>query len=381
MQGGDVADVVGVFGFVGRIANAAALVAQAFFHRHPVVACVDELHLAFAVWLFVVGQHPYVGADAGVVKQLLGQRNHGFKPVVFDDPAANFGFAPARIACEQRRTVEHDADAAAALIGRAHLVDHVLQKQQCAVVDAWGARTKAAIETELARLVFDVALLLLPLHTKRRVGQHVIEAALLALLVAGVGILGEGVAQGDVVGIFAFDEHVGAADGPGLVVPVLAVQQWVGIAVEVADVFFGHRQHAARATGWVVDGFDNVAAAQVLLWCQQQIDHQFDDFARGEVLPGFFVGLLRPNPNQLLKHIAHLHGSLVCGQAGKAQVEGGELLDDLEQQVLFGHFGDLFTKLEMVEDGPDVGRVAVDVAVEVGGEVAGVVQQRVAPLL
>ena len=39
--------------------------------------------------------------------------------------------------------------------------------------------------------------------------------------------------------------------------------------------------------------------------------------------------------------------------------------------------GALLAKLEALEDGADVGRVAVDVAVEIGGEVARVVQQRV----
>ena len=42
------ADVVGVFLLVGRIADAAAFVAEAFLHLHPELAGVDELHLAFA---------------------------------------------------------------------------------------------------------------------------------------------------------------------------------------------------------------------------------------------------------------------------------------------------------------------------------------------
>jgi len=124
-----------------------------------------------------------------------------------------------------------------------------------------------------------------------------------------------------------------------------------------------------------------VAAAQVLLGCQQQVDHQLDNLARREVLPSFFVGLFRADPDQLFEHITHLHGRLVGRQARKAQVEGGELLDHLKQQVLLGHLADLLTKLEVIKDGADVGRVAVDVAVEIGREVAGVVQQRVTSLL
>ena len=294
---------------------------------------------------------------------MFGQRDHGFEPVVLDDPAADFGFTTASVAGEQRRAIEHDADAAAAFFGAAHLVDHVLQEQQGTVVDARRACTKAALVAQGVALVLDVALLLLPLHAKRWVGQHVVEAAFLALFVAGVGIFGEGVAHGDVVGVFALDEHVGTADGPGFVVPVLPVQMRLGFAVEITDVLFGHRQHATRAAGRVIDGFDDVAAAQVLLWREQQVDHQLDDLARGEMLPGFFVGLFRADPDQFFEHIAHLHGGLVGGQADKAQVKGGELLDNLEQQVFLGHFGDLLTKFEMIEDGADVGRIAVDVAV------------------
>jgi hypothetical protein len=53
----------------------------------------------------------------------------------------------------------------------------------------------------------------------------------------------------------------------------------------------------------------------------------------------------------------------------------------LEQQVFLGHLGDLLTEFEMIKDGADVGRVAVDVAVEIGREIAGIVQQGVAPFL
>ena len=46
---------------------------------------------------------------------------------------------------------------------------------------------------------------------------------------------------------------------------------------------------------------------QILFRGQQQVDHQLDDLARGEVLPGLLVRLLRPDPDQLFEDIAHLH--------------------------------------------------------------------------
>ena len=106
--------------------------------------------------------------------------------------------------------------------GGAHLRDHVLQEEQRAIVDARQARAEAAVVAERVALVLDVLLLLLPLHAEGRIGEHVVERPFLAVGVAVEAVLGEGVAEDDVVGVLALDEHVGPADGPGLVVPVLA---------------------------------------------------------------------------------------------------------------------------------------------------------------
>ena len=124
---------------------------------------------------------------------------------------------------------------------------------------------EATVVSEDSRLVLDVPLLLLPLHAERRVGQHVVEGALLAVGVAVEAVLGEGVAENDVVGVLALDEHVRLADRPGFVVPVLPEQVRVGFGVQVADVLLGHREHAAGAAGRIVDGLDDVALAKVLL--------------------------------------------------------------------------------------------------------------------
>lgn len=113
-------------------------------------------------------------------------------------------------------------------------------------------------------LLDDEALLLLPFHAEGRVRQHIVEGEALAFLVAVEAVLGEGVAQDDVVGVGTLDEHVRLADCPGFVVPVLPEQNRVGLAVQACDVGGGLRQHAARATGGVVDRLDDVAAAQIL---------------------------------------------------------------------------------------------------------------------
>ena len=155
-------------------------------------------------------------------------------------------------------------------------------------------------------LLLDEALLLLPLHAEGRIGQHVVEGDLLAVCVAIEAVLGEGVAEDDVVGVLALDQHVGLADRPGFVVPVLAEEERIGVGVEIADVFLRYRQHAAGAAGRIVDGLDHVAPAKVLLRREQKVDHQLDHLARCEVLAGLLVRLLGADPDELLEDIAHL---------------------------------------------------------------------------
>ena len=220
--------------------------------------------------------------------------------------------------------------------------------------------------------MLDVLLLLLPLHAEGRIGEHVVEGALLAVGVAVEAVLGEGVAEDDVVGVLALDEHVRLADGPGLVVPVLAEQLRVGVGVELADVLLGHREHAAGAAGRVVDGLDDVALAQVLLRREQEVDHQLDHLARSEVLPGLLVRLLRADPDELLEDVAHLdvvHARQARGRSRR------ERLDDLVEQVLLRHAGDLLVEREALHDLADVLREAVDVGVEVRRELVRVVEQ------
>ena len=302
---------------------------------------------------------------------MLGQGDDGLQPVVFDDPAADFALAAAGVAGEEGRAVEDDGEAAAAVLRGAHLGQHVLEKEERAVVHARRARAEAPAEAKGVALLFDVALLLLPLHAEGRVGEHVIEGPFLAVGGAVKAVLGEGVAEDDVIGVLALDEHVGLADGPGFVVPVLAEELRLGVGVEVADVLLGHGQHAAGAAGGVIDGFDDVAAGEVFLRREEEIDHELDHLARGEVFPGLLVGLFRADPDEFLEDVAHLD---VVHARGR-EVDGGERLDDEVEQVFLGHPGDLRAEIEPLHDGADVGREAVDVAVEIGRELVGVIQQ------
>ena len=114
-----------------------------------------------------------------------------------------------------------------------------------------------------------------------------------------------------------------------------------------------------------------MALAQVPFGRQQQVDHQLDHLARREVLPGLLVGLLRPDADELLEDIAHLH----IVHPFRREVDSGEALHHLVEQVLLLHAGDLPVEGEALHDLAHVGRESVDVGVQIGGDLVRVVQQ------
>ena len=84
--------------------------------------------------------------------------------------------ASAGAAGEQRRAVEHDGDAAAAgavVPNGLSLGQHVLQEQQSAVGDPRQPGPEAPVPAQGVAFGGDGLLLLLPLNSERRVGQHV----------------------------------------------------------------------------------------------------------------------------------------------------------------------------------------------------------------
>ena len=163
-----------------------------------------------------------------------------------------------------------------------------------------------------------------PVHAERRVGDAVVEA------LAPVPVLGERVAVDDVAGVLALDEHVGQADRVGLGVELLAVEAHDGLAVEAVDLVLGLGEHAAGAAGAVEDGADGAGLAQHLLVAvEQEVDHQLDDLARGEVLAGGLVGRLGEAADQLLEDGAHVG----VRDAGGMQVDVADARDDLVEQV------------------------------------------------
>jgi hypothetical protein len=156
-----------------------------------------------------------------------------------------------------------------------------------------------------------------------------------------VAVIRQGVAEADVGNILALDQHVGLADGVGLGVEFLAEHGQPRLGVVLFQVLAGHRQHAAGACRGVVDGAHHARLGQhVVVFDEQQVDHQADDFARGEVLAGGFVGDFGELADQLLEDTAHL----VLLHRLRVQVDLGEALGDLVEQPGLGQPLDLGMK-------------------------------------
>ena len=117
---------------------------------------------------------------------------------------------------------------------------------------------------------------------------HASEEAL-----ATVAILGQGIAKDNVGGVLTLNQHVGQANGVGLLVEFLVVEVNAGSPVEGRDVCVNLRKHASRAAGAVVDGADDALLGQRLLVAiEQEVAHQAHHLAWREVLACRFVALL-----------------------------------------------------------------------------------------
>ena len=104
---------------------------------------------------------------------------------------------------------------------------------------------------------------------------------------------------------------------------------------------------------------------------EQQVHHEPDDLARGEVLTGGLVRQLRELADQFLVEVAHLDVRHDVG----VQVDVGELADDLVQQVGPSQPVDLDAEVELVDDVPGGLGEAPDVQLERVGDRVRVVQQ------
>ena len=109
------------------------------------------------------------------------------------------------------------------------------------------------------------------------------------------------------VGVLALDDHVGLADGVGLGVQLLAEDLERGVGVQLARGTPRRPTACRRCRSRVVEGADDARLGErVVVLDEQQVDHQADDLAGGEVLAGGLVRVLGELADQLLEDVAHL---------------------------------------------------------------------------
>ena len=341
-----------------------ALVAQAAAHGLPLGGGVDELHLADAARGLLLGEHPDVDADSGVVEQVARKAHDGLHVVFLEQPAAGLRLARGRAAREERRAVGDDAGAAVVR----KLVDDVLHEEQLHVARGRQAGREAAIDPLglLAHGLLDAVARVLAAPGLAEGRVHEYEAH----LVVGEAVLLHGVGKADVLGALALDEHVGQADGVGVGDDLLAVEVDVGLGAGAVELLLGAREHAARAAGEVAHLDDLARRGEVLAALREgKAREQADYLARGVVVAG--LGVLGEAADDFLEHVAHGH---VVDRLG-VEVELGELTDDAGELGALPHLLDLLVKLEVGEDLLDVGREGVDVGLEVGRQRRGVGQE------
>src|SRR5699024_8389786 len=110
-------------------------------------------------------------------------------------------------------------------------------------------------------------------------------------------------------------------------------------------------QHPAGPGRVVIDLPDNAGGVQVGVLRQQDGDHQVDHLPGGEVLTGGFVGSLGKLADEFFEDVPHLR----VVHIPRVQVRPGEVLQDLQEQVVGREVHDGVFELVLLEDVPDVG--------------------------
>jgi hypothetical protein len=191
-------------------------------------------------------------------------------------------------------------------------------------------------------------------------------------VVGGETVLGEGVAEDDPVRVLAFDHQVGPGDRPGFRVELLTEHLQACSGVELRQMLLPAGEHPAGAAGRVKHRPDRCGPAQgVVVLAEQDVDHEPDHLARGEVLSGCLVAHLRELPEQLFEDVAH---RLVRNAVG-VEVNVGEAGQDQIQQARVVEPGDLVVEAIPLDYFGRTRGEPRDVGAEVRRHVVGVVQQ------
>jgi hypothetical protein len=119
----------------------------------------------------------------------------------------------------------------------------------------------------------------------------------------------------------------------------------------------------------VEQGADRALLAEdVIVGKEEQVHHEADDLARGEVVPRLFVRGFIEFANEFFEGPAHFE----IGDGIGVQVDFAELLDQLEEAVGFVELLDLLIETEGFEQRAHFRGEAVDIVQQILGEVVRV---------
>lgn len=328
--------------------------AEAFFHFGCKAGSVDELDFVLAMSGFFVVKDPEVGGDRGVVEHFRRQCDQCVEQVVVEDVLANVGLARASVASEQGGAVEHYTDTTTVGV---HFVDEVLDEEHGAVGRAWEPCGEAP-----SGIGFDGSLFGLPIDTEGGVCTHELELGGSEL------VIGESVAEFDMTGVLAFEEHVGFADGIGLLLDFLTeVNDSGGVYAMAGEDFFGDGEDAASAAGGVVE--EEVGVNRDVDGVDKGVSEELDDVAWGVKLAGGFVDGIRELADEFFKDDAHVG----VGDVFRGEVDAEESLEDVLQEAGVGEALEDARKVEVDKDVLDGGGESCEVLSDVSVEGLGVV--------
>ncbi len=238
----------------------------------------------------------------------------------------------------------------------------MLEEEERAVVHPRQPGPEPPLEAPSLVLVFDFGLLALPVDPERRVREEVVELFACELIVDEAVSEPHVVARAVVVDLF--HEHVGGGGGVGALVVVLAVDVELRGRVVLTEVVLGLGEHASRAASGVEQRAHGARRGEeVVVFHEEDVHHEPDDLAGGEVVASGFVGELVETADEVFEDEAHLG----VGNGAGVEVDVAELGDDHVEDARLVHLRDLGFELEVVEDLLDVGGEAPDV----GGQVLG----------
>ena len=254
-----------------------------------------------------------------------------------------------------------------------HLRRHVGEEEHLPVAGAGDERQFLALVHHLEARVAHAVLaahrfeVLLPALAVGRVGEHEVELLGREGVVRRAWTIPRRRRCGRRSRLRPSEQHVRLADGVGLGVDLLAVEQALDLLAALRadrrERLLADGEHAAGAAGAVVEqvgaGLDLGLDRQ-----EHEVRHQPHGVARRPVLARLFVVLLVELADQFLEDRAHR----VVVDAGRREVDVGveELVDQRADGVGLRQRWQLVAELEVVEDVLDVGREAVEVVLEVG---------------